>query len=179
MREKVALHTLDIVGVAAAGSTKPWNALVRHYAVEESRPGPCSVIGSADRVRADWAALANATAAHGIELDDYHVPAAVHAGCVVIPTVLALGETLGATSRQAMTAAAVGLEIIIRLGLAFSPEITLDRGFHVTSAFGGIGAAAAAINLQRLPVRSGQFCLRVSPSPRPAGQPSSPDRAAR
>src|SRR6478735_5071637 len=82
--EKVALHTLDIVGVAVAGSTKPWNALVRHYAVEESRPGPCSVIGSSERVRADWAALTNATAAHGIELDDYHVPAAVHAGCVVI-----------------------------------------------------------------------------------------------
>ena len=164
MREKVALHTLDIVGVATAGSAKPWNALVRDYAVEESRPGPCSVVGSADRVRADWAALANATAAHGIELDDYHVPAAVHAGCVVIPTVLALGEALGATSRQAMTAAAVGLEIVIRLGLAFSPEMTLDRGFHVTSAFGGIGAAAAAISLQGLSVdqASSAFGLAIA-----------------
>lgn len=122
----------------------------RDYAIQESPAGGCTVIGSAEKLRPSWAAFANATAAHGIELDDYHVPAAVHAGCVVIPTVLAVGEALDAGSDRVTTAAAVGFETIIRLGLALSPEMTLDRGFHVTSAFGPIGAAAAAASLYGL-----------------------------
>jgi 2-methylcitrate dehydratase PrpD len=40
---------------------------------------------------------------------------------------------------------AIGYEVVIRLGLAMSPEMTQDRGFHVTSAFGPLGAAAISL----------------------------------
>lgn len=147
VREKVLLHTLDVLAVAAAGSACWWNALVREHTLAEAAPGPCTVLGSPQGCAAQGAAQANATAAHGIEIDDFHLPAAVHAGCVVVPTTLAVAEAAALSSRTFVTAVAVGFETVIRLGLAFSPQLTTDRGFHVTSAFGPFGAAAAAASL--------------------------------
>jgi 2-methylcitrate dehydratase PrpD len=108
------------------------------------------------------AAFVNATATHGLELDDYHVPAAVHAGCVVVPAGIAVAEHLQATSRPLLTALAVGYELVIRLGLAMSPEMTQDRGFHVTGVMGPLGAAATAANLHRLDSEQAVWALGLA-----------------
>ncbi|WP_032385015.1 MmgE/PrpD family protein [Rhodococcoides fascians] len=148
--DKLALHTVDGMSAMLAGQDMAWTVAVRDYALEEGAPGLASVVGDGRRVRPAMATLVNATAMHGLELDDYHVPAAVHAGCVTVPTALAISEQLDCTSRQLLTAMAVGYETTIRLGLAMSPEMTLDRSFHVTSAFGPFGSTAAAANLHKL-----------------------------
>ena len=142
--QKVLLHTLDQVGVELAGSTLPFNALVREYALEEAAPGSATIIGSDRGVRAEWAALSNATAGHGFEIDDYHPGALSHPGCVAVPVVIAAGEELAAGGCDAVVALAIGMELIVRLGLALQPSMIYDRGFHETCVEGVFGAAAAA-----------------------------------
>nr|WP_271213095.1 MmgE/PrpD family protein [Rhodococcus wratislaviensis]GLK40032.1 2-methylcitrate dehydratase [Rhodococcus wratislaviensis] len=148
--DKVTMHAADGIAAMMAASTRPWTAAARTLARRDSAPGHSAVIGDATRLRPGPASFVNATAMHGLELDDYHVPAAVHAGSVVVPAGISVAEDVDATGRDLLTAMAVGYEVIIRLGLAMSPEITQDRGFHVTSSFGPLGAAAAAANLWRL-----------------------------
>lgn len=149
-RERVVLHLLDQIGAALAGSTTSWVGLVRDYCLEETPDGPCTILGSSRRGRPEWAALANATAGHGLEIDDWHVPALVHPGCVLVPTVLALAEAEDPGGHHALTSLAVGFETIVRLGLAMTPSMTSDRGFHVTGVHGVIGATLSAAALRGL-----------------------------
>lgn len=150
-RERVVLHTLDQVGAALAGSTTAWVGLVRDYALAETPDGPCTILGSSRRGRPEWAALANATAGHGLEIDDWHVPALVHPGCVLVPTVLALAQADDEVGgHRVLTALALGFEAIVRLGLATTPSMTSDRGFHVTGVHGVMGATLSAAALRGL-----------------------------
>ncbi|MGI5219115.1 MmgE/PrpD family protein [Nocardia sp. CA-290969] len=150
MIDKVTMHAADGIAAMMAASTRPWTEAARSLARRESAAGHSAIIGHAARLRPGPAALVNATAMHGLELDDYHVPAAVHAGCVVVPAGISVAEEIDGRGRDLLTALAVGYEVTIRLGLAMSPEITQDRGFHVTSSFGPLGAAAAAARLWQL-----------------------------
>ncbi|TMR08463.1 MmgE/PrpD family protein, partial [Nonomuraea zeae] len=148
--DRITWHVLDAIGAGLAGSAKPWNAVVRRYALRETAPGPCTAYGTAATARPEWAALANATAGHGFEIDDYALPALAHPGCVVVPTALAVGEELGAGGREVLAAAAAGFETVVRFGLATTPSLTSDRGFHVTGVHGVFGAAAVACRLRGL-----------------------------
>lgn len=148
--DRVLAHTLDHLGAAVLGSTMPWNAVVRRYALDETPDGPCTILGTARTGRPEWAALANATAGHGFEIDDYALPALAHPGCVVVPAALAVAEAHGARGHAVLTALAAGFEVVLRLGLATTPSLTSDRGFHVTGVHGVFGAAAAAGSLTGL-----------------------------
>src|SRR5437899_639506 len=110
------------------GSGVAHNALVRDYALEESPPGRATVIRGLRAARPEWAALANATAGHGFEMDDTHSRALAHPGCVIVPTVLAMGEQLGASGHEALTALALGFEVALRVGLAVQPSMLTSRG---------------------------------------------------
>jgi 2-methylcitrate dehydratase PrpD len=78
---KTIMCILDFVGGAAAASQMPWIRVVREYALEPSAPRPVSVVGGG-WLTPEFAALADATVGHGIELDDYHSGALAHPGCV-------------------------------------------------------------------------------------------------
>ncbi|MFI7446087.1 MmgE/PrpD family protein [Nonomuraea sp. NPDC049714] len=148
--DRVLWHVLDNIGAGLAGSAKPWNAVVRRYAERETAPGRCVLYGTGTTGRPEWAALANATAGHGFEIDDYALPALAHPGCVVVPTALAIGEATGARGHAVLAAAAAGFETVVRFGLATTPSLTSDRGFHVTGVHGVFGAAAVACGLYGL-----------------------------
>jgi 2-methylcitrate dehydratase PrpD len=146
---KATLHILDGVGCAAVGSLLPWINQIQAYASDTGKPGAATVIGGSDLVP-EWAAFSNATAAHGFELDDYHSGALAHPGCVVVPTALAIGEVLGSSGQDIVLACALGMEAIVRIGLAVSPSMVVDRGFHETCTQGVFGASVAASKLMGL-----------------------------
>ena len=50
------------LGAELVGSTRPWNALVRGYAMDQSRGGSATVVGDGRGATSEWAAFANATA---------------------------------------------------------------------------------------------------------------------
>lgn len=148
--ERVHAHLIDTVAAIVVGTDRPWTAAVRSYALAESAPGPSSAVGVPAGLRPEFAATVNATAAHGFEIDDYALPALSHPGCVVVPAALAVAEEVGASTREFRTAVVIGYEIVLRLAAVTTPALTSDRGFHVTSVLGVMGAAAAAGRLRGL-----------------------------
>lgn len=145
---------LDTIGAMLAGRAG-WaygDALIE--AVKPLGGGNCSVVGPNYEVcfPPARAAMLNATFAHAIELDDGHKFAGVHAGAVVVPTALVMGEALGSTGEEVLTAIVLGYETTYRLAVAQSPEL-IDHGFHPSATCGTIGAMATAGKLMKLDVQ--------------------------
>jgi len=148
--EKVKIHTLDQVGAALVGAELPWNLPVRRYSLEYGRAAKSTVIGSGgEKIDAEFAAMANATAGHGCEIDDYHEGTG-HPGCVAVTSSLAMAEEQSASGAEYLLASIIAFEIISRVGVAATASALIDRGFHNVSIFGVFGAAATAAHLLKL-----------------------------
>ena len=136
---------LDTFSVGLRGRHAPWCKAIRDWAVRDNTlPHGASLWGeSGTRLRPSDAALVNGTAAHSLELDDFH-NAKVHPGAVIVPTVFAMAQYYRVDSARLDIALAAGYEIMIRTSLALSPAETRLRGWHLTPVCGTLGAAAAA-----------------------------------
>ena len=140
-------HLLDTVGVmiAGAGGTIATQA---EAVIKAVRPdGRIPVPGRARRADLLDAAFLGGTAAHGIELDDGYRHGSAHCGCVIIPTVLAVGYDRRVSGRALIEAIVTGYETNICLARACAPDLR-QRGFHPTPAVGPFGAALATAKLR-------------------------------
>jgi 2-methylcitrate dehydratase PrpD len=144
VRERTQELVLDFVGVALRGSralsSAPAHAIARRFG--EGRGA--SLIGVDAFASAPWAALANGTSAHAIELDDVTSRSSLHPGVVVIPAALAVAEEQRRSPTRALEAIVVGYEVTMRVGDALNAESAYRRGFHPTGVAGVFGAAMAA-----------------------------------
>lgn len=96
--------------------------------------------------------MVNGTAAQGFELDDCHDQSMSHYGAAVVPTVLALGQSLDRVDgRRLLVAVIVGYELGTRIGNVVSPSV-FHRGFHPCGLTGTFAAAATAATLLELDV---------------------------
>ncbi|CAM3968320.1 MmgE/PrpD family protein [Bordetella tumulicola] len=144
---------LDTFSVGLRGRHTPWSEAIRDWATQDSHlPHGASLWGENGlRLRPSDAALVNGTAAHSLELDDFH-NAKVHPGAVIVPTVFAVAEHYGVDPARLDIALAAGYEVMIRTSLALSPAETRLRGWHLTPVCGPLGAAAAtAVMLELQP----------------------------
>jgi len=146
VRERAARHLLDALGcgLAAVGTDAGGSATA--LACEQGGRPEASVIGSAARVPAALAALANGTRCHALDFDDTHEAGICHSSVVVGPVALAAGEAAGASGREVLAAFALGSEVALRIAVAAADGL-YARGFHPTSVCGAFGAAAAAARL--------------------------------
>ncbi|HEY0580587.1 MAG TPA: MmgE/PrpD family protein, partial [Chloroflexota bacterium] len=135
---------LDLLGVALAGSRQPSSPPAAQAALQLGGSGGASVIGSGRQTSAVFAALANGTAAHAVELDDVTTESSLHPGVAVIPAALALAEELEAAPKTLFEAIVVGYEVTMRVGNALNPASAYARGFHPTGVAGVFGATMAA-----------------------------------
>src|SRR5882724_9694843 len=78
---------------------------------------------------------------------DAHADSSLHASAPVVPAAFAVGELVGASGRDVLTAIVAGYEVCCRLGNALDPTSHYARGFHPTATAGTYGAAAAAAKL--------------------------------
>ncbi|MEK7862908.1 MAG: MmgE/PrpD family protein, partial [Chloroflexota bacterium] len=153
-RERTKELVLDHVGVAIRGSATDSGQAVRRY-VERTPPsgpsngapsstGRSSILGTNVRASAPWAALANGTSAHSIEMDDVTTESSLHPGVPVIPAALALAQERGASAIAFLEAVVTGYEVVMRVGNALGGANAYGRGFHPTGVAGAFGAAVAA-----------------------------------
>jgi 2-methylcitrate dehydratase PrpD len=146
----VRLRVLDLIGLALAATGQDFAAGLGHM-LDGWGGGPagCTVVGGKLAVPAPLAVLANGTLAHGLDFDDTHAASITHASAVVLPVVLAVGESEAIDGRRTVTAAVTGYEAIARLGMA-APGAFHARGWHATAACGPFAAALAAGKLLEL-----------------------------
>jgi 2-methylcitrate dehydratase PrpD len=138
---------LDLIGVALTGSRQPSSPPAAEVALALGGQGEACVIGTHRRTSAVWAALANGTAAHAVELDDVTTESSLHPGVAVIPAALALAEELASTPQALLEAIVAGYEVTMRVGNALNPASAYARGFHPTGVAGVFGATMAAARL--------------------------------
>jgi 2-methylcitrate dehydratase PrpD len=154
VRERTKELLLDLLGVALAGSRQLSSQPARETALRlgGSRDGQgasiiggqASASGGQATTGAVWAALANGTAAHAIEMDDVTTESSLHPGVAVIPAALALAEEIAAPATAMLEAIVAGYEVTMRVGNALNPAAAYARGFHPTGVAGVFGATMAA-----------------------------------
>ena len=135
---------LDLIGVALAGSRQPSSPPAATVALDLGGAGSATVIGTNQKTSAVWAAMANGTAAHAVELDDVTTESSLHPGVAVIPTALSLAEETQTTPARMLEAIVAGYEVTMRVGNALNPASAYARGFHPTGVAGVFGATMAA-----------------------------------
>jgi len=143
-------RTADVLAIGLSGSTTSSGKGMRSFAREVSPAGGATLWGSGETASAEIAALANATMAFHLELDDVHRTSHTHPGISVIPAALAVCEEKKLTPKDFLTALVVGYDVVTRVGMAVSPSIYVDRVFLAPGTLAPLGAAAAVANLLRL-----------------------------
>jgi 2-methylcitrate dehydratase PrpD len=141
---------LDHLGCCYRGSLLPWGRGMREWALTYAGSGRAGLFASDAEASPAIAAFANATAAHGLELDDTHDESVSHPGAAIIATALAVGRQRRAGGRDLLPAISAGYEVTGRLGAASNAAEVIERGFHPTALFTGFGAAATAARLMGL-----------------------------
>jgi 2-methylcitrate dehydratase PrpD len=138
---------LDFIGVAIAGAREPrLNNMLMDTLVRFDGSDDSIILFENKRASAVHAALINAISGHRLDLDDGHRQALGHPGVCVVPAVLALGESIGGSGRQILTAIVVGYEAFIGIAKSMNPAI-FSRGFHTTGVCGTMAASAAAAKI--------------------------------
>ena len=133
-------RVLDIVGLSLAGAATDIGRSTRAAAVALSPPGPCTILGTGDRVGVTNAALANGTFSQALEYDDTHNESIVHMSSPAVAASVALSEIAPISGRELIAAIAVGNEVSCRIGSVAAGQFH-KRGFHPTGLFGAFGAA--------------------------------------
>lgn len=162
--ELVRLHILDSIGVAFSGSQTAFcDSVAKGARALSEGAGRNTVLGFGFTLPMADSALVNGVAMHSEDFDDTVFSAAIHPSCVVASTALAVGETVGATAENTISAMTVGYEVMIRLGL-MGPGEFLERGFHSASVCGVFGAAAVAAKLLALNAEQTRNALGIAGS---------------
>ncbi len=155
MRDQLALQ----VGI----SQMPWSQQLLKYTTSQRRAGRSRVAAGAKTMAmaAQDAAFVNGSYGHGFEYDDAHGPSASHPGSCVIPAALAIGEELGSTLEEVITAMVAGYEAYTRIGVLAAPDL-LRRGFHPHCVLSTFGAASVAAKLRGFDAETTLHALAIA-----------------
>src|SRR5579859_2130924 len=163
VRQRTRELLLDLVGVALAGARQPSSPPAAQAArALGAETGKATIIGTPATTTAAYAALANGTAAHAVELDDVTTESSLHPGVAVIPAAIALAQEIQAAPKTLLEAIVAGYEVTMRVGNALNPASAYARGFHPTGVAGVFGAAMAAAHLLQLTADQRSMALGIA-----------------
>src|SRR5579863_1821295 len=144
VRDRIKLLILDSLGCAIYSANLEWCSILRSTLEELDATRTTSIWGTGAKLSSDHAALVNGTQVQGFELDDVHRQGVLHVGAVVLPALIAVGESHARLSgRDFLTAAVAGYEIGPRVGMCMGQE-HIGQGWHSGATVGVFSAAAAA-----------------------------------
>ncbi|MCC7485700.1 MAG: MmgE/PrpD family protein [Burkholderiales bacterium] len=164
---------LDGIGLALAGNAARSGRIVRGYLKSLGVPTDrgATVIGTALKAPARFAAFANGVAIHADDYDDTQLAVAkdrvygllTHPTAPALPPVLAIGETANRSGRDVLTAYQAAVEVETKVCEAIDPR-HYDHGFHSTATMGTFAAAAGAARLMGLDVDATRRALGIAAS---------------
>lgn len=135
---------LDTTGVAIAGARRGAGEVAASAVTGlQGTGGASTLLGRDDAAAPLDAAFVNGTAAHCLDYDDVVTGIHVHPSAPMVPAILAVGEHLDASGREALAAYVAGFETQYYVAAPVTPD-HYERGWHATATYGAFGAAAAA-----------------------------------
>jgi 2-methylcitrate dehydratase PrpD len=144
---------LDLIGTAAAGRQTRLADIISNHAV---RMFGASQAGDRARILFDGraASLAGAALAGGMIIDSFdahdgHVLTKGHAGCAVLPGLLALADRPDQpmSGREFLASLVLGYEVAIRAGIS---QHRLCCDYHTSGAWNALGVAALVVRTLKL-----------------------------
>jgi 2-methylcitrate dehydratase PrpD len=146
--ERARLAFIDTFAVMLAGSREEGSGIVCEMVKQEGAAPKVSVVGQSFRTSPQLAALANGVAAH---IMDYDMSSLLgQPTSPIIPALLPLAESTGATPAEVTAAFIVGFEVCLKLARS-APEQSSVGGWHAVSSIGTMGAAMACARLLKVP----------------------------
>lgn len=136
-------HILDCLGIALASSGEDFAHRTANALVSLAGEGPFPTIGFAHRLPLRDSVMLNGTMIHGLDFDDTHSDAVVHASASAVPTALGMARKHGASGAEAILAYLLGIEASARIGAAAQGAFH-QLGFHPTGMVGAFGASLTA-----------------------------------
>ncbi|WP_417722657.1 MmgE/PrpD family protein [Salipiger sp.] len=157
------LNIFDTLACSIAGVKTPGSPEMREILREWGGAEQAQVLWSNLRVPAPQAAWINGIMSHACDYDDTHDKAILHAGVSILPAAIAAAEIAGrpVSGQDFLTAVALGLELICRLGVATRVGI-IRTGFIYSSLFSYFGATAAAARILGLSAADTQNALGIA-----------------
>ncbi|MEM7446373.1 MAG: MmgE/PrpD family protein [Pseudomonadota bacterium] len=152
-------HLIDTLAAILSGRFLPAGRFAYDFVAGAKAGNAATLLGSTDRSSIEYAAFANAMAAHADETDDSHLRGRFHPGCGIVPAALAVAESVDASCDALLKAIALGYDIGARstMALGFSNPKTTAISTH---AFGTLfGAAAASGALLGLSMKQAEALL--------------------
>lgn len=145
--ERLRDDVVDGLGCGLFGSTLSATQALRDVLLAPGgrAAASCTVWGTSARAAPLDAAVINAAAVNGFELDDGNrLVRNVHGSMTIYPVLLAVCEMTHAVSGEDfIVAAAAGWETSARVSAALGPTV-MDRGFYGTPMYATLGAAVVA-----------------------------------
>jgi 2-methylcitrate dehydratase PrpD len=157
------LGIMDLIGVALAGSREEAGKIIAECIKEMGGKAESGVIGKGFKTSPHLAALANGTMGHALDYDDLSFTYGAHPSCTLVPVVLSLGESTGATGKDVLTAYIVGFEAGVYISSPVAQSHYM-QGWHSTGTVGVMGATAAAARLLKLNVPQTRMALGIAAS---------------
>jgi len=158
--DTIRMAFADCIGCAIAGAAEPSTKCLQ--ATLPASGDEATLIGSGRRTSARDAALVNGTASHALDYDDV-ARRGGHPSASLVPAILAEAEATGASGEQMLLAYAAGFEVFADLARR-DADGHHDKGWHPTSVFGSLGAAAACASLRGLDAHASSMALGIAAS---------------
>lgn len=150
----------DTVAVMMVGADQPVANIVRKTLVEPAGTPEARACLSSRLVGAPDAALLAGAIAHSLDFDDMSLSG--HPSAVLVPAILAEAEVLESTGEEMVTAFVAGYEVWCELWRR--DRDYHKKGWHPTSVFGAMAAAAAGSVLRRLTAEQAAAALAIAGS---------------
>lgn len=141
---------IDLIGVAAAGSTTRLSVIIRNHAARHfaAGDGHAWLFFDGRSVSPAGAALANGMTIDAFDAHDGHPLTKGHVGCGVLPALLAFCQAEKITDpREFLTALVIGYEIGTRAGIALHASAS---DYHTSGAWVALACAALGCRLMKL-----------------------------
>lgn len=141
----------DLICVAAAGRQTALSTMICDHAASQFGAGDraATILFDGRKVSPAGAALAGGMMIDSIDAHDGYRPAKGHAGCGVLPALLALSEAEGRMAGpEFLTSLVIGYELACRLGAALHATVPdyHTSGAWVAVAAAGLGARAMGLD---------------------------------
>jgi 2-methylcitrate dehydratase PrpD len=142
---------LDCIGITLAGSLETAGTIITELVREMGGVPQASVVGAGFKTSVLNAALANGVMAHALDFDDGgHVNLPLSRSVVVLPAILALGESMRAAGKEVLVGYIIGFDLISKVSDGMSNKHHYEWGWQTTGTVCTLGAVAASASILHL-----------------------------
>lgn len=148
-RERAKLLMLDAIGIAYASTRYDFAHRVLTGLNAMNEGGGSSLIGLPGKLALRDAVIMNGVLVHGLDYDDTHVRAIIHATASAFPCAFGVAEATDASGADLLAAYILGMEVATRVSDAAGGQFH-DFGFHPTGIAAHFSCAVQAAWLYKL-----------------------------